>query len=143
VGASTPLGDAGRIHDAAADVGIGATLARPDARFRGRSTLGVRRAVGVGGDASLTFLRLGLGIEARAWKGFVLALEGGPTLRRTAVGSEIAHTAIGGAIAFEVGWRFRLGPRWSLTPSLQATSALYADDWFLWHDIALLVGVER
>lgn len=59
------MGDASRISDAAIDVGLGATLGRADGRLRGRLTLTGRRALGVGDDASLTFLRGGLGIDAR------------------------------------------------------------------------------
>jgi hypothetical protein len=140
VGASTPVGDASRVSDAAIDLGLGATLGR----VRGRVTLTGRRALGVGDDASLTFFRGGLGIDARVWRNLIAALEIGPAFRRVAVGDEITRTTIGPAAALELGWRFRPSARWSVTPSVQWTSAWYSSDLLLfWHDVGLVVAIER
>jgi hypothetical protein len=140
VGASTPVGDASRISDAALDLGLGGTLGQ--GRFRGRATLAGRRGLGVGDGASLTFFRFGLGVDARVWRSLELALEAGPSIRRISVGDELTYSTIGVAGALEVGWRFRPSSRWSFTPTVQWTTAWYEEDYVVWNDIALLLSVQ-
>lgn len=140
VGASTPVGDAGRISDAALDLGLGATLGQ--GRFHGRGTLAGRRGLGVDDGASLTFLRFGLGVDARVWRSLELAFEAGPSIRRISVGDELTYSTIGVAGALEVGWRFRPSSRWSFTPTVQWTTAWYEEDYVVWNDVALLLSIQ-
>ncbi len=144
VGGALLLGDARELYTAAPDVGVGVAVGRPGARLRWRASLDVQPALDVAPGASVTLLRTNLGAAFTWRQHLVTALEAGPIVRRIAIEDEISRTTFGASIAGEVGWRFRPWARWSLTPSVRASTAwFYGDLLFLWKDVAGFVTIER
>ncbi|HEX4405068.1 MAG TPA: hypothetical protein VH560_09590 [Polyangia bacterium] len=143
-GGALLLGKARELYTGAPDVGLGVAVGRPGATLRWRASLDIQPAPDVGPGVSITLLRANLGAAVTWRRRLVTALEAGPILRRIAIEDEISRTALGASVVAELGWRFRPWARWSLTPSVRASTAwFYGDLLFLWRDVAAFITIQR
>jgi hypothetical protein len=143
VGADLTAGSAREIIHEALELGLGVTARRAGWAWRGRANLDVEPLTDVGPGASLQIFRLCVGVERDWRRHLVTALDLGAALRRLSITDEITRTAPGISASAEVGWRFFVADRWSLTPSLRASTTWFSPDQFLWHELGVALTVGR